>query len=105
MRLSKREHPEARDELRNAAIWYDDEQPGLGEDFYAAIDEAIQHALDWPRSAPLLPGWEDTPQVRSMRVLVFPYRVFYYLTDTSIVILAYSHQKRRPGYWRHRLDS
>lgn len=103
--MSKREHPDAREELRNAANWYDDEQPGLGHDFYDAIDDALQHMLDWPFSAPVFPGWQDAPQVRSMRVRVFPYRVLYYVTDTSIVILAYAHHRRKPGHWQHRLDS
>lgn len=37
--------------------------------------------------------------VRSMPVRVFPYRVLYYLTDKSIVMLAYAYQRRRPGDW------
>lgn len=45
MRLEKREHPEARDELRKAAYWYDDRESGLGEDFYDAIDETIARIL------------------------------------------------------------
>lgn len=39
-----------------------------------------------------------------MAVTVFPYRVLYYLTDTSFVILAYAHNRRKPKYWDHRLD-
>ena len=104
MRLEKREHPEARDELREAAFWYDDRESGLGEDFYDAIDEAIARISGWPRSAPAFPGWVDTPTVRSMAVAVFPYRVLYYVTDTSFVILAYAHNRRKPRYWQHRLD-
>lgn len=101
----QREHPEAREELRAAAHWYDDEQPGLGADFYDAVDGALRHILEWPDSAPVLPGWEDTLEVRSMHVGSFPYRVLYYLTETSIVILAYAHEHRKPGYWRRRLRS
>ena len=87
MSLEKREHPEARDELRDAAFWYDDREPGLGEDFYDAIDEVIAHISEWPRSAPVFPGLVDNPTVRTMAVTAFPYRVLYYLTDTSFVIL------------------
>lgn len=94
MRLVKREHPEAREELRDAVFWYDDRQPGLGENFYDAVDEAVARISDWPRSAPVLPGWVGTPTVRIMAVMVFPYRVLYCLTDTSFVILAYGH---KPG--------
>lgn len=103
MSPSKREHPGARDELRDAAQWYDDEQPGLGDAFYDAIDETLRHVLAWPLAAPVFPGWEGTPEVRSAGVGVFPYRVLYCVTDTSVVILAYAHQRRSPGYWTHRL--
>lgn len=104
MTLPKREHPVAREELRSAALWYDDQHAGLGKDFLDAIDEAIERLLDRPHSAPIVAGWEDEPQVRSMRVRVFPYRVLYYITDTAVVIVAYAHQRRRPGYWHHRVE-
>ena len=104
MRLEKREHPEAREELREAAYWYDDREPGLGGDLYDAIDEAIARIGRWPRSAPVFPGWVGAPIVRSMAVDVFPYRVLYYLSDTSFTILAHAHERREPGYWQHRLD-
>ena len=103
MTLSKREHPAASDELREVANWYDAEELGLGDDLVDAIDETLRYLLDWPLAAPVLPGWEGAPPVRSRRVRVFPYRVLYYVTDTSIVVLAYAHQRRRPEYWQHRL--
>ena len=52
----------------------------------------------------MFPGWDEEPVVRSKRVRVFPYRVLYYLTDTSVVIVAYAHTRRKPRYWQHRLD-
>lgn len=104
MSLGKRERPEARDELREAATWYDDAQPGIGDDFYDAIDDAIRQIRDWPLSAPVFPGWEEQPTVRSKAVRVFPYRIMYYVTDTNVVIVAYARHRRTPGYWQHRLD-
>lgn len=104
MTLIKREHPGARAELREAAFWYDDQQLYLGGDFYDAIDVTIQRVLDHPQAAPVFPGWDELPVVRSASVSVFPYHVIYYLTDTSVVILAYAHNRRKPGYWQHRLD-
>lgn len=68
-----------------------------------AIDEALRQILDRPLSAPVLLGWTESPTVRSMRVLVFPYRVLYYVSDTSIVILAYAHHRRKPGDWHQRM--
>ena len=70
----------------------------------AEVEDAVLGVLDWPRAAPVFPGWDEEPVVRSKRVRVFPYRVLYYLTDTSVVIVAYAHTRRKPRYWQHRLD-
>lgn len=104
MTLARRIHSKATTELLDAAKWYETQQAYLGEDFLAAIEAAVQGVLNWPQAAPVFPGWSDEPVVRSKSVRVFPYRVLYYVTDASIVILAYAHQRRRPGYWQHRLD-
>src|SRR5699024_6535684 len=102
--LTRRIHPEAASELLEAAKWYQAEQHGLGDDFMAEVEEAVLGILDWPHAAPAFPGWNEEPFVRNKRVRVFPYRVVYYITDTSIVIVAYAHARRKPGYWEHRLD-
>lgn len=104
MTLARRIHSEATSELLDAAKWYETEQTGLGEDFLAAIEAAVQGVLNWPQAAPVFLGWNDEPVVRSKSVRVFPYRVLYYVTDTSVVILAYAHQRRRPGYWQYLFD-
>lgn len=33
----------------------------------------------------------------------FPYAIIYRVSAEEIVIVAYAHQRRRPGYWRSRL--
>jgi hypothetical protein len=102
--LTRRVHPEAASELSEAAEWYETERTGLGGDFLSEVRAAEQRALDWPEAAPVFPGWDELPVVRSAKVRVFPYRVISYLTDTSVVIVAYAHNRRRPKYWQHRLD-
>jgi hypothetical protein len=42
--------PGARDELREARSWYEDAQPGLGDDLLAAVETTIGHILRWPNS-------------------------------------------------------
>ncbi len=32
----------------------------------------------------------------------YPYTIFYRLTAKRIRIVAVAHQKRKPGYWKHR---
>ena len=104
MTLTRRVHPEAAFELSEAAAWYESERIDLGGDFLAEVRATERRVLDWPRSAPVFPGWTDVPAVRSMAVAVFPYRVLYYLTDMNVVIVAYAHNRRRPRYWQHRLE-
>ena len=36
-----REHPAARVELREAALWYDNEEAGLGEQFADEMETAV----------------------------------------------------------------
>lgn len=35
----------------------------------------------------------------------FPYRILYALLPDALVILAYAHERRKPGYWIHRASN
>lgn len=38
-------HPEARAELRSAALWYDERRPGLGDEFIAEMSTALEDLI------------------------------------------------------------
>jgi plasmid stabilization system protein ParE len=101
--LGYSEHPEATQERLQAILYYHRAQAGRGEDVANRFRSAIADVVASPGSWPLFPGWEGEPQVRSRKVAVYPYRVVYYVRD-EIVVVAYAHVKRRPGYWSARLD-
>lgn len=44
------------------------------------------------------------PVLRTKRVRGFPYGIVYLIDGEELVIFAYSHDKQRPGYWKHRID-
>jgi hypothetical protein len=46
MRL--RVDPEAEDEIREAAVWYEHRHRGLGVEFLAAVDNALQQIRKTP---------------------------------------------------------
>jgi plasmid stabilization system protein ParE len=94
--------PEAAAELADAARWYEDQHPGLGSEFLSAVDNAIAHLLDWPHSAPLVPGLSADLGIRSVGVRRFPYRVVYLHSNGAVRVLAVAHLRRRPGYWHTR---
>lgn len=100
MTLAQREHPDARAELRAGVDWYD---PAAGQELLDATLRARTHIAEMPGAWPPVRGWDREPVVRRKGVSGFPYGVLYYATDSEIVIVAYAHDKRRPGYWKHRV--
>lgn len=107
MTLAQREHPEARAELRAGSDWYDD--PATGQELLDATRKARhgtarQSMAKMPDAWPPDRDWNRKPVVRRKGVTGFPYGIVYYVTDNEIVIVADAHEKRLPGYWKHRLE-
>jgi plasmid stabilization system protein ParE len=88
-------HPEARAELRAANRWYEDDYPGRGERFEAAVDAELQHIRAAPRSFPF---WRRRSDVRACVVPRFPFTVFFIAETNGVTVYAVAHDKRRPGY-------
>lgn len=99
MTLEVRLRPEARDELREAWIWYEDRRPGLGDDFLICVEAAFAAAA---RSPELDPCVEE--DVRRAMVRRFPYAVLFRQRGQSIEVLAVFHGSRDPGLWRERVS-
>jgi toxin ParE1/3/4 len=100
-----RYHPEAFAELRADVAWYDKRGTGLGIRLETAVDGVLDTLHEWPASGAVWPGWTGRPVVRSRSVAGFPCRVVYIAEATELVVIALAHERRAPGYWRHRLAS
>ena len=48
-------------------------------------------------------NWDGEPILYSRGVKTFPYRIVYYVRGDQVRIIAYAHERRRPGYWGHRV--
>ncbi len=92
--------PEASEELFAAAAWYDDQRPGLGDEFLSAIDEVLRHVALAPLSYS-----RDPFDERARRALVtrFPFAVVFVVQDGEIRVIAFVHAKRLPDYWTKRV--
>ena len=104
MTLPQREHPEAVAEFDAAVRWYQKQEPEIG---LTLIDRAQQARKDlalWPNAAPPFTTADDGTVIRSNAVRGYPYRIVYTVEPDSILILAYAHERREPGYWLHRLN-
>lgn len=96
--MSFRLHPDAEDELSEAIRYYEDVEPGLGQDFAVEIYSAVKRAIANPRAWTVLDG-----EVRRSLVRRFPYGVLYAEDDGGILVVAVMHLHREPGYWKGRV--
>ena len=104
MTLAQREHPEAVAEFDAAVRWYEDQAPGIGLTLIDRAQQARLDIADWPNAAPPFTTADDGTVIRSKAVRGYPYRVVYAVEPDVILILAYAHERREPGYWLHRLN-
>jgi toxin ParE1/3/4 len=80
---------------------YERQLPGRGRRFVAAIDAALARVAEAPHTFPVM----RPPDIRSAKVQRFPYRVVFIVLESHVHILAVAHGRRRPGYWRRRLET
>jgi plasmid stabilization system protein ParE len=90
-------HPDAEEELDEAAAHYENCRPGLGAEFteevYATIARILRYPRAWPKASSL---------ARRCLMNRFPYAVIYQVKSGAIRIYAVAHLNRLPGYWKSR---
>jgi plasmid stabilization system protein ParE len=98
-----RPEPEASAELEDAAVWYNNQRPGLGVEFVEAVDAALEQIARWPEIGRIVPGVPHDVPARRFPIARFPYHVVYLEWGGMIRLLAFAHDRRRPGYWFSRI--
>ncbi len=98
-----RPEPEASAELEDAAVWYNGQRRGLGVEFVEAVDATLDQIARWPQIGRLVPGVPNDVPARRFPVERFPYHIAYLEWDGAIRLLAFAHDRRRPGYWFSRV--
>ena len=76
---------EASQEAIEAAAWYEYEQPGLGAEFFAAVDAAIDVIEE--DFLPLSPLPKEAGDTGARRLIL------------EAIVIAVAHHSRKPGYW------
>jgi plasmid stabilization system protein ParE len=90
---------EASREYSDASIYYETQQPGLGERFEEEIDWAIRWLVEHPNTLPLRRG-----VYRRLNLHVFPYYIPFVVRGSVLWVIAVAHQRRRPEYWITRTE-
>lgn len=89
--------PEAEADLSEALCWYENQRPGLGEEFLLCVEEACERIARLPRTFPKV-----HKNCRRALVRRFPYGVFYVVEAKRVVVLAVLHARRDPKEWQAR---
>ncbi len=89
----------ARRELIDAQDWYENEAPGLGWRFRAAVDAVVQRMSVNPYIFPVI-----YKTVRRALLSRFPYTLMFVIeADDSLTVLACFHGSRDPIHWPRRV--
>jgi len=90
--------PEAEQDLDDAVRWYEEQRPGLGQEF---LDEALatfSAVAERPLARAGVYG-----SLRRALLHRFPFSVFYLIDDDGAVVIGVIHGSRHPRLWKSRL--
>lgn len=97
MTLEVRLRPEVEQDLSDAAVWYEEQLPGLGHRFLDEVQVALSAIAATPVMHPIV-------HRNTRRALIhrFPFGVYYQVDNAAIVVLAIMHGSRDPSRWKIR---
>jgi plasmid stabilization system protein ParE len=87
---------EAKADFRDAVFWYEEQRPGLGDEFSRAVRAAAHLIASGPERWPARNG------LRRYILDRFPYTIAYRFASGSVEILAVAHHSRDPASWTDR---
>ena len=88
----------AKRELRDAALWYNGQAPGLGAEFIESVRECVELIRSHPEIFPRV-----YRHVRRAVVKRFPFSLLYFTVGDRITVLSVFHTSRDPEVWKRRL--
>ena len=88
----------ANQELNDATAFYESELPGLGKRFKNDVRKSAERLSRYPKA------WSvERGEIRKCLLHRFPYKLLYSIEQDHILVIAVSHQHRKPDYWINRL--
>jgi toxin ParE1/3/4 len=92
----------AEEELADAALWYESKQSGLGASLLDLVDNVLERVRSGLLPSSPVPGVRSVKKTRRVLLKRFPYSIVFYEREAEIVVIAFAHSSRKPGYWRSR---
>jgi plasmid stabilization system protein ParE len=91
--------PNAKTDIREAALWYNDQQNGLGKRFISDVRKKIHFIGQNPAGSNV--RYDD---VRTAVLNIFPYMIHYTVDEDikTVIVSAVLHTSRDPQLWQER---
>lgn len=97
MTVEVRLRPEAEQDVAEAALWYEANEPGLGVQFVDQVQATINTIAEQPSALTAV-----HKSVRRALIRRFPFGVFYQIDEDAIIVVAVLHGSRHPRAWKER---
>jgi plasmid stabilization system protein ParE len=92
--------PEAEVDLDEAYRWYESQRSGLGGEFIACVDAALERIREMPELHAVV-----YKNVRQALIRRFPYVLCYVLEEPLVSVVAVFHGHRDPAVWKSRIGA
>lgn len=91
--------PLAKQDIKDAAKWYNERQPGLGKRFTNHVRQKVRFIRKNPKAAAI--RYDD---VRTAVLDTFPYMIHYTIDEANktVIVSAVLSTHRNPGIWKER---
>ncbi|MDD4673084.1 MAG: type II toxin-antitoxin system RelE/ParE family toxin [Bacteroidales bacterium] len=91
--------PLAKEDITNAALWYEEKQTGLGKRFTQQVREKVYFIKENPKACNI-----RYDNVRTAVLNMFPFMLHYIVDENNktVVISALLHTSRNPDLWKKR---
>ena len=86
--------PTAEADIEEARQWYEQQRPGLGNEFLDEISRAIRILEEQPERRPIY-----YLGFRRLLIRRFPYKVFYRVEGARVIVFRVMHAKRDHQRW------
>jgi toxin ParE1/3/4 len=87
-------------EIDDALRWYAEQSPELPERILSELQHALEKLGAYPKAYRVV-----IAPYRRIRLLKFPYALFFRVDDGEIVIVGFFHQHSDPRKWKELLKS
>jgi hypothetical protein len=84
-------------EVDAARDYYEQEVEGLGKAFVLTVRYSVEEIKSYPTASRIIRG-----SFRRFLTPRFPFGIIYRISDDTIYVVAVSHLRQRPGYWKNR---